>query len=868
MSRKPLAAAVILAVALLSGCSSGNDNDEAIPPVVVNQAPVTTMLLSGMIQSGVDGADATTGLGSELILSGSSSSDANGDAMTYKWSVVSKPAASTLVLANDTTVKQTLRADAAGVYVLSLRVTDTKGAFSEKNVTILVRENVAPVTNVVVTATYAGLLTTAPVQSLTVGSAVVLDAKESKDADGDVVTTTWTLLEKPTTSTAVLAIDGAISRFVADAPGVYKIRAHGIDPKGAYSETIYSFDANNKAPTNLVVASATAPDAAVGQTITAPAGYMVSLRGYAQDQTNGQPAKLSWTLVSKPTGSEAALSNAEGDLVQVQPDRLGDYVIKHTATDATGSTSSKLTTISVKNHSPIAYVYANNAPLAVQSGPSMRLPINAPVTLRATGSSDADGDTLTYAWSMPSRPANSKAAVSAESGETVQITADLAGTYTVLLRVTDSAGNISEKLATFQAGSYAPVAVVDKSFASVLVGGEVTASADMSFDVDSGGLTYSWSIDAAPSGSTAAIAAPTAAKLAFTPDLPGTYMASVTVSDGTSTSVATVAIRALGAMAANVELNFAPLDSRYSKGLDQLVMLSTNPNAVKIVDPFSGVVKTVMLPVAGTSINLSPDGKLAAVLHDSAVSLIDIELGTLIRSSLVDANLSEVFVNNAGIANLIGQRQYSGSSSAMTVIDARTGADLSATLGIASGYGYLSSNYRGIYSPKQSRAFLSNVQSYSSLTYVDIAATGKFGTVSSVSGSEAPGTLYLSDNEDLLFTSTGTIYRSDTVKTTGKLAAAGTIQSLSNSTAINETLVMTSTAGSYPDYSQQYSSVIKRYVGALFVADTDLALPLIGGQQSYGIQVYHSTTGKQIALVQTVTNVRNGTGVRYYIVTR
>lgn len=866
--RNRTAGAVILALAVLSGCSGGKDNDVVQIPVA-NLAPVTTLLLSGTIEAGLDGADATTGLGNELILSGSSSSDANGDTLTYKWSIVSKPAASKLALAADTTVKQVIRADAAGVYVLNLRVSDSKGASSDKNVTILVRENVAPVTNVVVTATYTGTVTTAPVQSLHVGSAVVLDAKGSKDADGDLVTTTWTLLEKPASSTASLAIDGAISRFVADVPGAYKIRAHGVDPTGAYSETVYSFNADNNAPTTVVVASAIAPAAANGTAITAAVGYMVSLQSFTVDQTTNKNAKSAWTLVSKPAMSQAALSSATGEISQIQLDALGDYVVQLTATDAAGAISSQLTTISVKNHSPLAMVTSNVAPVAVQSGPTVRLPLGAPVTLRGTGSTDADGDALTYTWTLSTRPTNSAAALSATSGGVVQITADLPGTYAVLLRVTDSNGISSEKLATFQAGSYAPVAVVDKSFATVLPGGAVSASAGMSFDVDSGALSYSWAIDAAPAGSTATIAAPNQANLAFTPDLPGVYTATVTVSDGVSTSVASVGIRVLNSLVANVELNFAPLESRYSKGLDQLVMLSTNPNAVKIVDPFSGLVKTVMLPLAGLSFNLSPDGKLAAVLHDSAVSLIDVASGTLVRSTLVEANFSEVFVNDAGVASLVGRRSYAANAHSAVVIDARTGTDLSATLGLTAGQGGLSDNYRGVYSTKHNRAYLSTAQSYNALAYIDIAsATGKVGAIGSASAYDLISALYLSENQDLLFTSSGAIHRTDTLKVTGKLAAAGTIASLSHSASMDETLVMSSVPGTYPDYAPQYASVIKRYVGGLFVPDVDLALPAIGGQQSYGVQVYHTSAGKQVALVQTVTNQRAGAGVRYHIVAR
>ncbi|QYF95378.1 PKD domain-containing protein [Massilia sp. PAMC28688] len=863
--RSRLACAAALALAVLTGCGGGGGGDSS-PPVVNNAAPVTTMLLSGVVSAGVDGADATTGLTNELILSGSSSTDANGDTLTYKWSIVSKPAGSVLALAQDTNVKQVIRADIAGTYVLALRVTDSKGAFSEKKVTILVHDNVAPVSNVVVTATYAGQTTTAPTQSLHVGSAVVLDAKGSRDADGDAVTTTWTMLEKPAGSAASLAIDGAISRFVADAAGLYKVRAHGVDPKGAYSETVYTFNADNNAPTTVMVASAIPAVASEGYKLTVPSGYLVSLESSSWGH-NGGTVSHAWTLVSKPETSQSILSTTGTAIAQIKPDVLGQYVLRLTATDAAGAISSQLSTITVKNHSPLSYLYSNVAPVAMQHGPAVRLALNSPVTLRSSNSTDADGDTLTHTWTLTGKPSASKAELSATTGTEVQLSADVAGAYVVLLRVTDSQGAYSEKSMTFNAGSYPPVAVIDKNFATVLLGNAASASAALSFDQDSGALTYSWAIDSAPAGSTATIAAPAAANLAFTPDVAGEYTASVTVSDGVNTNVGYLTIRALASMVANVELNFMPLEARYSKGLDQLVVLSTNPNAVKIVNPFSGLVKTAVLPSAGVSLNLSPDGTLALVVQQNIVSLIDVSTGTLIRSTSTDAAYSEGFVNNSGIAHLLGRSVYTSGSYGMAILDARTGTDMTAALQSSNSL-YLTENYRGLYAAKRNRVFLSQNSGYITSLEID-GATGKVGAATN-SGYlyETTGQLYMTDNEDILFTSSGTMYRADTLKSAGKLTFTGLVQSLSHSSSNDETLIMPYTFDYYNANGRTYSSSIHRYVGGLFVADTNLALPAINGQQSYGIQIHHSAAGRHVALVQTMSANQNGAGLKYYVLVR
>ena len=852
-----------LVMALVSGCGGSGGNGGASDNLGPNTAPAANLILSGLIQAGGSAADVSASTGSELILSGSTSTDVEGDTLTYKWTVTTKPAASKLALGNASTVTQAVTPDVAGVYVVTLRVTDSKNAFSEKTVTITVRDNVAPVTNIAVNATYNAVTTTMATQGLNVGSSVVLDAKGSLDADGDAVTTTWTLIDKPANSQAGLTVDGTISRFVADIEGTYRVRARGADAFGAYSDTIYVFAANNSAPKSVVITSAIAPGEGGASTTSAPAGYIVSLEAYSYSDSG---LSYAWELVSKPVGSAAALTGTAGDNAQITPDMLGSYVVKVTATNASGAVTSHIRTIAVTNRSPSAAVYSNVTPAAIPTGPTVRLARNSAVTLRSSNSVDADGDVLTYQWDLVGKPANSATTVSAATGTSVQMTPDLAGTYTVRMRATDPAGAFSEQLLTFQAGSYAPVAVIDKRYATVLLGGAVSASASLSFDEDSGPLSYSWAIDAAPAGSAVTIGAPSAAALAFTPDVTGNYVVSVTVSDGVNTNVAYLTVRALGSMASNVELTFAPTVTRYSKGLDKLVILATNPNTVKIVDPFTAQVKTVVLPLSARSLNLSPDGKLAAVLHEGIVSLVDVSSGTLVRSSLTVNNYAEVVVNNAGTVHLMGYTSY-GSSSGVRVMNGRTGEDLSATLGSYSGP---SGDYRGLFSSVKNRVFLASSPNGYDFSSIELdPATGKvLGNERTSTNNYVGAALFLSSNEDLLFTSSGSFYRTDTLALAGRLAYTGTLQSLSHSSDPDEALVMLTAPGSYPDYGNNYQASYKRYVGALFLPEPDLALPVINGAQSYGVQIYHSATGKHVALVQTMTAAAAGAGARYYIVTR
>ena len=856
-----------LALALLSGCGGGSGSSAGQP--AANAAPVATLLLSGMFEAGTAGADVTASAGSDIVLNADTSTDADGDMLSYSWSIVSKPAGSNAVLQGSS--KQVMiRPDLGGMYVLNLRVSDTKGAYSEKKAQIQIKPNVAPVTNLSVIASYTGVNTVKPTQTLNVGSAIVFDAAAATDADGDVVTTTWKLLDKPVGSVAELALAGKTARLVLDLAGTYKVVARGADPLGAYTETTYVFQANNRAPQTLLLATVTPEAGTTGaSTIAAATGYVVSLNGASSSDPGGSALSFAWTMTSKPAGSTAVVSNASAAVTQVTPDVLGDYVVKMSVTNASGVVSNYVATISVKNRRPLAAITSNASPVALPSGPTVRLPVNTLTTLRGTASVDADGDALTYAWSISSKPATSAATLSSGSGATVQITPDVSGSYVVQLRVTDAGGAFSEQSMIMEVGNYAPVAVADKNRVTLLTGSAATASAALSYDEDGDALTYAWAIDARPTGSVAAIAAPTSDAFAFTPDLAGTYVASVTVSDGKTSSVAYVTLKVLASASTNVPLSFVPLESRYSKGLDKLILTATNPNTLKIIDPFTASTKTVLLPTGVKAMNLSPDGKLAAVLHAGVVSLVDLDAAILIRSTATGGAQTDAFVTNAGMLYLIGQTGGQWVDQAVTVIDGRTGVNYNATLGLGPWVFY--GTQRGIYAPIKNKVFLMEF----GLSPADIHFFSINPVTGAVSGSgDSPyhgdynmsTPLFLSSNEDLLFTSSGTYFHTDTLKYAGKFTLTGAVLSMSH--ASDELILLQAGYGSYPGYERTYEASYQRFVGALFLPDTAITLPVISGAQSYGIGLFHSANGNHVALVQTGSAAQNATGAKYYVTTR
>jgi minor extracellular serine protease Vpr len=192
---------------------------------------------------------------------------------------------------------------------------------------------------------------------------------------------------------------------------------------------------------------------AVGESvasITAPAsslpGTPVSLTSGNSSGAFGNPLTgFSWTL-TPPAGSSATLGSTTAASTSFTPDVPGDYRVNLAVSQAApAGTPTGVAT---------ATIHVNTLPVAVIDGPASDN-TGLPVTFTGSGSSDPDGQALTYRWVLVARPAGSSATLLPAGADNATMTADVKGIYEVGLHVDDGLDNsvLATRTYTALAGS-------------------------------------------------------------------------------------------------------------------------------------------------------------------------------------------------------------------------------------------------------------------------------------------------------------------------------------------------------------------------------------------------------------------------------
>ena len=345
---------------------------------------------------------------------------------------------------------------------------------------------------------------------------VQLDGSASLDPEGTALTYRWLLVASPPGSAAMI-IDPTFADPVLQ-----------VGQSGSYQvQLIVNDGVSDSQPDTVSIQVALAnnlPIANAGADQSVQVGRTAILDGSASSDFDGDPLTLSWALTSKPAGSQAELSDSAAVRPTFNVDVAGSYQATLVVND--GSADSLPDTVVVNT--------ANSAPVA-DAGPDQRIEVGTDVRLDGSGSSDVDGDTLEYKWTLIDRPADSNASLSDRGAVQPEFTADRSGRYVVELVVDD--GDLVSDPDTVEVSTLnvAPVADAGDDLSGFL-GEIVVLDGTGSSDADDDSLAFNWSLTIKPIGSNASLIDPTSPQPAFEIDVRGDYIAQLTVSDGELTS--------------------------------------------------------------------------------------------------------------------------------------------------------------------------------------------------------------------------------------------------------------------------------------------------------------------------------------------
>src|SRR5688572_5393760 len=474
-------------------------------------------------------------------------------------------------------------------------------------------------------------------QTATVGVQVTLSGSGSTDPDGDVLTFEWRTVASP--GGAPVSLAGAATSqatFTPAATGEYEFELTVSDTEFADRDTVrVTVGAANIAPT---------VDAGADKAVTLGAAATVTATAADPD---GDPLTFAWTVTARPAGSTAQPAPTNAATVSITPDVAGEYVLTVTVTDGRGGQA--VDDVRVTATAP----GANQAPTA-DAGFDLEGTETIAMTLDGTGSSDPDGDALTFTWTVVSRPAGSTAEIASATSALASFTPDLEGVYVVQLAVSDGEFTSTDTaVLTVGPFNHPPVGTltIDGS-AQILVGESVTATAAFT-DAEGDPLEYTWTLDG-PDGSAAT---PTVSldgtQATFTADVPGEYVIAVTVSDGQKSGqaqfIVTAFPRVAGTFSTDFTLTFISEVCQDALGLEAgqsvvVDMTVSQPSPSTAVLGISALIPNVQDdPLA----SLSPDG-LAVFTGPIRLETGDPETPTITAQGSITQQF--VFGNGPGAA--------------------------------------------------------------------------------------------------------------------------------------------------------------------------------------------------------------------------
>ena len=379
------------------------------------------------------GPDQVVGQGDVVAFDGSASSD-NVGIVNYTWSFVDGVPVKLIGS------QPTHRFDVAGIYVVTLNVTDGTGLWGTDVMTVTVVDTTAPVAE-------AG-----PDQEVDEGTLVSLDGTGSSDNVG-IANYTWTI-----TDANAVVLYGAHVSYTFVRPGIYLLTLNVTDAAGNWATDTLK----------VTVRDITPPVADPGPDRTIDQGTVVDLDGSAS-RDNVAIVSYAWTL------DDGGLVTLLGVRHTHRFDSAGTFTVVLNVTDAAGLWDTATMNVTVRDVTP---------PVA-DAGPDQTVDDGTAVTLDGSGSRDNVG-IVNYTWTVGQGSDRLEL-----YGVKPTLSLRTPGVHPVVLRATDAAGNSGEDSMNLSVVDVTPPVANAGPDLTVPIWGSVAFDGSQSTD-DGPIASYSW----------------------------------------------------------------------------------------------------------------------------------------------------------------------------------------------------------------------------------------------------------------------------------------------------------------------------------------------------------------------------------------
>jgi PKD repeat protein len=421
------------------------------------------------------GGPYTTRVGLPLAFDGHLTSDPDGLVVSYKWNFGDGTASTDTTQASPAHTYTT-----AGTFVVTLVVTDNRGASAVDQTAVTVLTAVRPVADA--GGPYTG----------TTGNPITLTAAGSVDVDGTIGLYRWEFND----GTPPVEVTTPTVTHVFTNPGSYTARVIVTDNHGLTDDDVAQVTVTGLPVNAPPIAKANGP-------YTGTANVPIGFSAAGSQDVDGTITSYAWTFGDGGSGTGQSLTHTYS--------AAGLYTVVLTVMDDRGGTDADTAQVTV-SAGP-----SNTPPVARASGPATG---NAGTSIGFEGSasSDADGTITSYEWDF----GDGGTAFAAN----VTHTFTTGGVFKVKLTVTDNQGATGrdslEITISGPTGNQRPVAEANGPY-SGNVGQAIPFSSANSLDPDGTISTFSWTFG---DGGTGSGANPTHAYTAV-----GTYSVVLTVID-------------------------------------------------------------------------------------------------------------------------------------------------------------------------------------------------------------------------------------------------------------------------------------------------------------------------------------------------